>query len=96
MWLDKATRSSLFNTIDAARLYQQQRIAIWHEGISVDLDVEEAYRLLSALELYANQCYSVTHQHLAAVTAMTNIEEINAFDVAADYPTRLTINTPAV
>lgn len=91
MWLDKATRSSLFNTIEAAQLFNQERIAIWHNGISVDLELQEAKQLLSALELYANQCYSVTHQHIAAVQAMTDVTEINNFDVAADYPERLNI-----
>lgn len=92
MWLDKNTRSALVNTINSAELLGRDRIQIWHGDLSVDLELNEARQLLAALELYASECYSVTAQHKAQVRSMTNIDDINAFDITADYPVKLNIN----
>lgn len=95
MWLDKHTRTSLVNTLNSADIVGREQINIWYSGMYITLRIEEARQLLAALEIYATDCYNVTAQHKVAVNNMTSIEEVDAFDVTADYPQRLNFNTQA-
>ena len=45
--------------------------------------------MLSALEMYALECFNVTAAHKAAVAELKTIKEVEAFDVTADYPQQL-------
>ena len=48
--------------------------------------------MLSALEVYALQCYNVTEEHKAAVNALTTIEEVDAYDYKTGYPEKLSFD----
>ena len=39
--------------------------------------------------MYALECFNVTAKHKADVADLKTIKEVEAFDVAADYPTQL-------
>ena len=54
------------------------------------LDIQTAKMALAQIQIYANQCYNVTEQHKAAVNALTDIEDVEAFDVTVGYPEKLT------
>lgn len=41
---------------------------------------------LNQVEVYASECLNVTLRHAAYVQTMTNIDDVEAFDVTADYP----------
>ena len=45
--------------------------------------------MLSALELYALECYNVTAAHKAAVSALESVEDIVAYDYTENYPEKL-------
>jgi hypothetical protein len=46
--------------------------------------------MLSALEVYAVDCYNVTTDHIYAIQSLTTIEEIEAYDYTVGYPEKLT------
>lgn len=50
---------------------------------------DTAIRLLSALEMYALECFNVTAAHKKAVSELTSIEEVEKFDITAGYPAQL-------
>ena len=89
MWLDRETRATLRNTIDSLKIMGRKTLNIWYNEINITLSVQEAEYLLAALEVYATDCYNVTAMHKLYVSNLTNIEDVNAFDVTADYPQRL-------
>lgn len=89
MWLDRETRATLRNTIDSLKIFGRETLNIWYNEINITLSVQEAEYLLAALEVYATDCYNVTATHKNYVNNLTNIEDVNAFDVTADYPQRL-------
>lgn len=89
MWLDRETRATLRNTIDSLKIMGRQTLNIWYNEINITLSIQEAEYLLAALEVYATDCYNVTAIHKLYVSNLTNIEDVNAFDVSADYPQRL-------
>lgn len=53
------------------------------------VSVEDAERMLSAIQLYANNCYMITKQHASAIEALTTPEEVEAYDITKGYPAKL-------
>ncbi len=48
--------------------------------------------MLSALEMYALECFNVTAGHKAKVSALTTVEDVSAYDYTTGYPTMLELN----
>lgn len=92
MWLDKDTRVSLMNSLDLSEKTGRTFMDIWFGDVSYNLDIITAKSILTAIEMYAMDCYNVTALHRVAVKNMTSIEEIDSFDVTTDYPERLSFN----
>lgn len=89
VWLDKATRVGLMNSTTIAKAAGQKTTTLWLGGIKLVVDCDKAIQLLSALEMYAFECFNVTAAHKAAVAELKTIKEVEAFDVTADYPQQL-------
>ena len=89
VWLDKATRVGLMNSTTIAKAAGQQTTILWLGDVKLDVDCDKAIQLLSALEMYALECFNVTAAHKAAVTDLKTIKEVEAFDVTADYPKQI-------
>lgn len=89
VWLDKATRVGLMNSTTIAKAAGQQMTTLWLGGLKLVVDCDKAIQLLSALEMYALECFNVTASHKAAVNELTTIEEVEAYDYKADYPKML-------
>lgn len=89
VWLDKATRVGLINSTTITKAAGQETTTLWLEGMKLVVDCDKAIQLLSALEMYALECFNVTAAHKAAVAELKTIKEVEAFDVTADYPQQL-------
>ena len=89
VWLDKATRVGLMNSTTIAKAAGQQTTTLWLGGIKLVVDCEKAIQLLSALEMYAMECFNVTASHKQAVSELTTIEEVEAYNYKAGYPKML-------
>lgn len=89
VWLDKATRVGLMNSTTIAKAAGQQTTTLWLGGIKLVVDCDKAIQLLSALEMYALECFNVTASHKAAVNELTTIEEVEAYDYKTGYPKML-------
>lgn len=89
VWLDKATRVGLMNSTTIAKATGQQTTTLWLKGIKLVVDCDKAIQLLSALEMYALECFNVTASHKAAVNELTTIEEVEAYDYKTGYPKML-------
>ena len=89
VWLDKATRVGLMNSTTIAKAAGQQTTTLWLKGIKLVVDCDKAIQLLSALEMYALECFNVTASHKAAVSELKSIEEVEAYDYKSGYPKML-------
>lgn len=89
VWLDKATRVGLMNSTTIAKAAGQDETTLWLKGIKLVVDCDKAIQLLSALEMYALECFNVTASHKAAVGELRSIEEVEAYDYKAGYPKML-------
>lgn len=89
VWLDKATRVGLMNSTTIAKAAGQEATTLWLGGLKLVVDCDKAIQLLSALEMYALECFNVTASHKAAVNELTTIEEVEAYDYKEGYPKML-------
>lgn len=89
VWLDKATRVGLMNSTTIAKAAGQETTTLWLGGIKLVVDCDKAIQLLSALEMYALECFNVTASHKAAVCKLKSIEEVEAYDYKSGYPKML-------
>ena len=89
VWLDKATRVGLMNSTTIAKASGQETTTLWLGGLKLVVDCDKAIQLLSALEMYAFECFNVTASHKQAVSELTTIEEVEAYDYKAGYPKML-------
>lgn len=89
MWLPKETRVGLVNSITIEKAAGKDTTVLWFGGEKYELPVDTALQMLSALELYALDCYNVTAAHKAAVSALASVEDIVAYDYTANYPSKL-------
>lgn len=89
VWLDKATRVGLMNSTTIAKASCQETTTLWLGGMKLVVDCDKAIQLLSALEMYALECFNVTASHKQAVSELTTIEEVEAYDYKAGYPKTL-------
>lgn len=91
MWLDKGDRVSMAYMVGLVEAAGQQTVALWSKGdapVCYTLPVAVARQLLTVLELYAKAAYDVTQQHIAAITSMTEIEQVKGYDYTMGYPAK--------
>lgn len=91
VWLDKETRVGLMNSTQITRDMGQDTTTLWFDGYKLEVRCDMAIMLLSSLEMYALECFNVTAAHQKAVSELTTIEEVDAYDYKTGYPKQLDI-----
>ena len=86
VWLDKATRVGLMNSTSIAKAMGQPTTTLWLGDMKLVVECDKAIQLLSALEMYALECFNVTAAHKKAVAEMSTVEVVLAYDYTAGYP----------
>ena len=89
VWLDKATLVGLMNSTTIAKAAGQQTTPLWLGGLKLVVDCDKAIQLLSALEMYALECFNVTASHKQAVSELMSLEDVEVYDYKAGYPKML-------
>lgn len=88
-WLDKATRVGLMNSTTIAKAAGQKTTTLWLGGLKLVVDCDKAIQLLSALEMYALECFNVTASHKQAVSELMSLEDVEVYDYKKGYPKML-------
>lgn len=89
VWLDKATRVGLMNSTTIAKAMGQPTTTLWMGDVKLVVECDKAIQLLSALEMYALECFNVTAAHKKAVSEMSTVESVLEYDYTAGYPKML-------
>ena len=92
VWLNKDTRVGLMNSTSIAKAMGKTTTTLWFGGMQIEVNCDKAIQLLSALEMYALECFNVTAAHKKAVAEMSTVEEVLAYDYTAGYPEVLMMN----
>lgn len=67
----------------------EENIAIWLKGMSFTMPCAQAEVLMRSIENYAYECFNVTASHKQAVSQLTTIEEVEAYNYKSGYPKML-------
>ena len=86
VWLDKATRVGLMNSTQIVKAMGQKTTTLWFGGMQIEVNCDKAIGLLSALEMYALECFNVTAAHKKAVAELNTVEEVLGYDYTKGYP----------
>lgn len=89
VWLDKSTRVGLMNSTTITKAMGQPTTTLWLGESKMEVSCDTAIQLLSALEMYALECFNVTAAHKKAVGELNSIEEVEKYDITAGYPAQL-------
>ena len=89
VWLDKATRVGLMNSTSITKAMGQPTTTLWLGESKMEVPCDTAIQLLSALEMYALECFNVTAAHKKTVSELNSIEEVEKYDITAGYPAQL-------
>lgn len=89
VWLDKATRVGLMNSTSIAKAMGKTTTTLWFGGMQIEVNCDKAIQLLSALEMYALECFNVTAAHKKAVAELNTVEEVLGYDYTKGYPEQL-------
>lgn len=89
LWLDKDTRSGLILRFNAEKSAGKTETKLWLGNNSITLAIDDAIKMLYALEVYASACYDNTATHKANVSALTTVEEVMNYDYKTGYPNKL-------
>lgn len=87
-WADKHERDSLKSAVrDCITLGRTEyRLDLREFGMSMSIPCEALLQMLSALEVYAIDCYNKTTDHLFAVQVLDNVDAIESYDYRKGYP----------
>ena len=89
VWLNKDTRVGLMNSLTIEKNAGKEESTLWFNNICITINCDAAIQMLSALELYALNCYNVTAKHKVAVENLNNLEEALGYDYTVGYPEKL-------
>lgn len=89
VWLDKATRVGLMNSTTIAKSMGQEKTTLWLGSYQLEVECDKAIQLLSALEMYALECFNVTAAHKKEVSELDNIDGVLTYDYKSGYPDKL-------
>lgn len=89
MWLDKATRVGLANSIAIEETAGRDNTRLWFGDMEYTIPIVQAKQVLAAVELYALDCYNVTASHRANVDKMETEEGVLLYDFTSGYPEQL-------
>ena len=89
VWLNKETRVGLMNSTSIAKAMGKTTTTLWFGGMQIEVNCDKAIGLLSALEMYALECFNVTAAHKKAVAELNTVEEVLEYDYTNGYPEQL-------
>lgn len=89
VWLNKDTRVGLMNSTSIAKAMEKTTTTLWFGGMQIEVNCDKAIGLLSALEMYALECFNVTAAHKKAVAELNTVEEVLGYDYTKGYPEQL-------
>ena len=89
VWLNKDTRVGLMNSTQIAKAMGKKTTTLWFGGMQIEVNCDKAIGLLSALEMYALECFNVTAAHKKAVAELNTVEDVLGYDYTKGYPEQL-------
>lgn len=88
MWLDHDVRQQLRISLDALSQAGRENVTKWFDGVEYTYPIDVWYYMLGQVEVYASDALNVTESHKAAINALEDIDEVEAYEFSG-YPEKL-------
>ena len=88
MWLDHDLRQQLRISLDALSQAGRENVTKWFDGLEYTYPIDVWYYMLGQVEVYAADALNVTESHKAAINALDDIEDVEAYEFTG-YPEKL-------
>ena len=90
-WANKSERSTLKTAIQDCLIMgiDTYRLDLRELGVSFNIPCQNMLQMLSALEVYAIQCYNKTTDHIFNINKIENMEDLDNYDFTQGYPEKL-------
>ena len=85
-WEDSDARTSISKAATDKENAGRTEYTLYHGGVGFVVTPARVREILSAVEVYASDCYDTTEHHKAAIKDMTDIQEVEDYDFTLDYP----------
>lgn len=92
MWLDAQTRQTLRISIESYAALGIESVTKWFNGNQFTFPIQAWLAMLNALEVYAAEALNVTEMHKSNVNNMTNIQDIEQYNITTGYPEKLNLS----
>lgn len=89
IWIDRETRSSLFFSTTAEKQAGAAESTLYLGANVFTYPIDDMLAMLSAVELYAKECYKATQQHIQAINKLTTVAKVKSYNITKNYPAKL-------
>lgn len=79
------------NSLNIEKSSGKEISVLWFGTIKLEINIDAAIQMLSALELYALECYNKTAEHKQNVEKLTSVEAVKKYDFTIGYPNKLNL-----
>lgn len=88
-WLDKASRVGLINSLQIEKAAGRVETTLWFNNTAYSLNIDDALKIISVIELYAVDCFNATENHIKAINALDDLNRVYNYNYTKGYPKRL-------
>lgn len=88
LWLDHDLRGKVKENLETCQQLGETETVLRFEGMAFPVTVEQGWQMYYAVLAYARDSWNTTESHLAAVDAMTTVEEMKVYDYTTLYPSK--------
>jgi hypothetical protein len=88
-WLDSEERGSIRRAAADKASEGRDVFTLYLSGTCIQMPPAKVEEILKAVEVYASDCHDKTEEHKAAVEALADPDEVQAYDYTAGYPETL-------
>lgn len=86
MWLDKEMRNGLIARLKAEKAVGKEESTLWLDTAPFTINIDDGLTMLTALEVYASECFDKTAAHKSVVLSLEDIDDVLAYDFTDGYP----------
>ena len=77
------------NSLTIEKASGKEISTLWFGNLKLDVDTDAAIQMLSALELYALECYNKTAEHKVNISSLKSVGAISRYYYTEGYPNKL-------
>lgn len=90
-WANKTERDTLKGAVKDCMTVGRDtyRLDLRDKNISIIINCDQLLQMLTALEVYAIDCYNKTTDHKFAIKSLSTLEEVESYDFKVGYPEKL-------